>query len=200
MLKRPRLINESPTGMLSKNRPCRLEILIMIGAEINSRAIRGMAVEFVEKRGLEEAVFVMPFLRPRIREEDKHLSEFHGGGQDFQKETGVGSKEVKTSRFCAHLFAVGAFDATGVDVDSDADDPWIGLCVGDQEVPVATAEFAYDLVCGRQDRNERLLKSRPSLVDRGKKAGRAIWFFQRGIGIRRRVSHVAIPHPIPSEP
>lgn len=97
--------------------------------------------ELGEKRLLNNAVFMMPLLRPGVGKQDK--DRFNGDllGKHFQKQISLGTQEVKIGQFGPIAFAFPPENSVLDDIDPDTKGFGMSLCVAGQKMPVATTDL-----------------------------------------------------------
>jgi hypothetical protein len=121
------------------------EVSGVVGAEVEAGEVRlGQGGKAVEKSGLEEAVFVVARLGPRVGKEDVNLGEARGGRQGVKELGGVGFEKIEIGQGGAVAFAQGALDALGKEVHAEAIKRGARRGEGGEEMSVPAAEFQHE--------------------------------------------------------
>lgn len=180
MLERPCLIDHPPARVSLEDRAGVFEIRFIVRAKKNPGARGGSSVDQIEKFGLDEAMLVVPFLRPWIGEKDKHIAESEAERQNFEKESGIRAEKMKLMGFGPLLLSRRTLDAITLDIETNAKRRRMRLRIGDEKMPVATAELAYELSGSRKNLREGLLKRFFALLHDGEKARCADAIFHGG--------------------
>ena len=90
---------------------------------------------------LDDAMFVMPELGPRIGEEDEQFGKLGVRRERFEKQCGLGLEEVEVGELCPIALAPGPRDAFAGQVHPDANVIRMGGGIRRQKVSVTASQF-----------------------------------------------------------
>ncbi len=102
-----------------ENLPGIFKVRMKVGAEIELGSACSPGGGGREELRLYNAVFLMPELRPGIREEDKQIGKRGTGWECLEEETRFGPQKEKIIEPRAVALPQGAFDAFTYQIDAD---------------------------------------------------------------------------------
>ncbi len=117
------------------------EILRMVGAEMERRTRERAFGQQTQETGLEQAVFVMPALGPRIGEQDQYSRQAHRPRQRLKEFKRLSTDEKQVLYSSTVTLAIRAGESVQDDIDTQAE--LIGMClrVRREVVPMPAADL-----------------------------------------------------------
>jgi hypothetical protein len=154
----PRVVAEFPIGVRVENPGCFFMVGLEIRAKINVRIGGGMFSQGAEKIALQDAVFVVPQLRPRIGKKDEDGAEHRPIRKRFKEKSRFGAQEKEIRQRRAVTFAQRAFDPVARHINSDANVFGMRRRIGRQKMPVSRTHFQYEPPFWNEHLRELLLQ------------------------------------------
>jgi hypothetical protein len=147
------------------------EILLVVGAKIETRALPCPTRNRVEKIRLQKPVFVVPGLGPRVGEQHPDFAKSHTRRESVKALTCLGAEKVAVGQFGAVAFSSAPRQPIENQVDPEAKLARMRLCVAHQKMPVPTADFPDDRLGLREQLGEIPAQRGPAFVNSGKELG-----------------------------
>lgn len=141
IFERPLIRGHLPVGTRPKRAMGVFEIRSIISAEIELAGGDRAGGDFGKEIGLEDAMLVVPKLRPRIGKQDEQFRKPRAGRKCVEKETSFGVDEVQVCEPGAVPFSSGALDPFTDDIDTNAEFVRVSLRVGGEKMAVAASQF-----------------------------------------------------------
>ena len=116
----------------------------MVRAETEAGPGASLRGEGGEKLRLENPVFMVAALRPRIGKQDENIGQLNGRGKRIEELTGFGFEKEEVGQFRAVAFTAGASDAVFEEVDADAKRVRMRRRISSQVMPMAAADLQRD--------------------------------------------------------
>lgn len=142
-----------------------LKIFHVIGPETKTRALPCPPGNGFKKTGLQQAVLVVAFFRPRIWKQNPDLGKGDGVGQGIDQFAGFGLDKVAVGELGAFGFAPGTPNPVADQVHADAEGLGMFRGVAREKVPVTRADFQDDDGRGGDDRGQLGAQRGPALGD-----------------------------------
>ena len=117
------------------------EIRMMIGAKMEPAFFRSVCGRARQELGLQDSMFVVTGLGPRIGKQDKQGRYPLAGGNGCKEEPGLGPDKMEIRQPRSIPLLGGAFHALADQIDSDTDRVAMCCSVGGEKVPMPAAYF-----------------------------------------------------------
>lgn len=143
MFERPRLRGDLPAGLLLQRGLCAFEVRREVRAEIQAGVLPHPRAQLIQKRRLENTVFVVTQLGPWVGEQNVNRRNCNGTGNCFEEKAGVSLDEMEALKSCPIPLTKRSCDTVARDVDPNTDLVGMGLGVSSEEVPMAAADFPH---------------------------------------------------------
>lgn len=134
--------------MLGNRRMSIDKVRLVVGAETETGSKDGLRCQIGEYFGLNDAVFVVTTLWPRIGKEDENVRQHGADRERVEKFASLCFEEEKVFEFSAVAFAAGASDPVFEEVDTDAERLRVRRCVCREKMPMAAADLKRERDAG----------------------------------------------------
>jgi hypothetical protein len=142
-----------------------LKVGLVVGPEVERGARESPFRHGREEFQLHHTILVVTSFWPGIREEYEDRTEPGVLGHHGEEVICLGAHEVQVFNAAAGALPVGADDAVGGYVDSDAYFLWMRLCVGRKEMPMPASDFPDKALLGLDENIQRAAQLAASLVN-----------------------------------
>ena len=141
LLEGPGFGHDLPVGMLADDQLGVAKVGLMVCAKVQPGALPCPFRRVGQEFGLQDAVFMMPALWPRIGKQNKDGGEGRVSRERIKKVEGIGANEVKIGQLGAVALANPSFDSIQTDIHSDAEVRGMSRGIGREKVTVSTANL-----------------------------------------------------------